>query len=178
MPTILPQPASPAHRERRLTGRVVLLSLVGFFLVVASANAVMITAAVTTFGGAKTDSSYRAGQRYAAEKAAADAQDALRWKVDTMILTTAATAESAAPERIITVTAVDASAQPLDGLAAVIRLEHPTDTRRDQVATTEATGAGSYRGTVPAAPGQWDLVVELSRDGETLFRSRQRVYVP
>lgn len=178
MPTILPPTAAPKRREWRLTGRVVLLSLVGFFLVVASANAVMITAAVTTFGGAQTDSSYRAGQRYAAEKAAADAQDALRWTVDTTILTTAASAESPLPERIITVTAVDSSAQPIDGLAAVIRLEHPTDTRRDQVAATETTGAGSFRGTVPAAPGQWDLVVELSRDGETVFRSRQRVYVP
>lgn len=170
--------AAPSPRERRLTGRVVLMSLVGFFLVVASANAVMITAAVTTFGGAKTDSSYRAGQRYAAEKAAADAQDALRWRVDTTILTTAASADSLAPERIVTVTVADAWGQPIDGLGAVIRFEHPADTRRDQAAAVTAKGSGIFEGTLAASPGQWDLVVEFSRGGETVFRSRQRVYVP
>ena len=32
-----------------------------------------------------------------------------------------------------------------------------------------------FRGVTPAAAGQWDLVIELARDDERLFRSRNRV---
>lgn len=178
MPTALPFPVAPAPRERRVTGRVVLASLVGFFLVVAGANAVMITAAVSTFGGARTDSSYRAGQRYAAERAAMEAQDALHWTVDTTILTAANTAEDAEPERVVAIDAVDAAGAPIAGLTALVRLEHPADTRRDRLAATRSTGEGRFEGTVAAGAGQWDLVVELSKGEEIAFRSRRRIFIP
>lgn len=179
MPVALPLAAPPsAPRERRLTGRVVLASLVGFFLVVAGANAVMITVALTTFGGARTDSSYRAGQRYAAERAAMEAQDALGWTVDTSLMTTVSTADASAPERVVSVTAVDADGLPLAGLVATVRLEHPADTRRDIVLDLVPAGAGAFTGTVNAAHGQWDLVVELVRDGTPVFRSTRRVLAP
>lgn len=178
MPTVLPLHAPPAQGERRLTGRVVLASLVGFFLVVAGVNAIMITVAMTTFGGARTDSSYRAGQRYAAERAAVAAQDALGWKVDTTLITTPETVDEGAPLRIITVSAVDADGASIDGLVASVRLEHPADTRRDLVVVLEPTGTGAFKGTVSAAHGQWDLVVELDRNGEPAFRSTRRIYAP
>lgn len=178
MPVALPIPAKSAPRERRLTGRVVLASLVGFFLVVAGANAVMITAALTTFGGVRTDSSYRAGQRYAAERAAVAAQDALGWTVDTSLVTTPATAGDAEPERVVSVSAIDADGAPVAGLVARVRLEHPADTRRDLVVELEPTGAGTFEGAVSAAHGQWDLVVELDRGGEPTFRSNRRIYAP
>jgi nitrogen fixation protein FixH len=178
MPTAMPLHLPPVPRERRLTGRVVLASLVGFFLVVASVNAIMITVAMTTFGGARTDSSYRAGQRYAAERAAMQAQDALGWTVDTTLTTTSETVDKAAPERIITVSAVDADGVAIDGLVARVRLEHPADTRRDLVVELEPTDPGAFRGAVNAAHGQWDLVVELVRDGEPAFRSTRRIYAP
>ena len=179
MPVALPTAAPPAApRERRLTGRVVLACLVGFFLVVAGANAVMITVALTTFGGARTDSSYRAGQRYAAERAAVAAQDALGWTVDTSLLTTAASAAAAAPERIFTVTATDGGGVPVPGLSARVRLEHPADTRRDLVVELAPSGTGRFEGAANVVHGQWDLVVELLRDGEPVFRSTRRVYAP
>ena len=177
MPTALPINA-PAPRERRLTGRVVLASLVGFFLVVAGVNAIMITVAMTTFGGARTDSSYRAGQRYAAERAAMAAQDALGWTVDTSLFTTAATADATAPERTFTITAVDRGGAAVQGLSARVRLEHPADTRRDIVVEMTPAGAGTFQGSVNAMQGQWDLVVELSRAGEPVFRSTRRIYTP
>jgi len=178
MPTAMPLHLPPTRRERRLTGRVVLASLVGFFLVVAGANAVMITAALTTFGGARTDSSYRAGQRYAAEHAAVAAQDALGWNVDTTLITTPETADASEPMRIVTVAAVDAEGDAIGGLVARMRLEHPADTRRDVVIVLEPTGRGAFKGTVAAAPGQWDLVVELDRGDEPVFRSTRRIYAP
>src|SRR4051794_24048366 len=44
--------------SREVTGRMVLVGLVAFFAAVAGVNAVMIWAAVSTFGGVETESSY------------------------------------------------------------------------------------------------------------------------
>jgi nitrogen fixation protein FixH len=178
MPVSLPTASPPASREPRLTGRAVLFSLVGFFLVVAGANAVMITAAMTTFGGARTDSSYKAGQRFAAERAAVKAQDALGWTVGTALVTGASDADDAAPGRVVTVSAVDAGGAPLAGLEAHVRLEHPADIRRDLDVAMTPAGPGLFEGTAAAAHGQWDLVVELVRDGTTVFRSTRRIIAP
>ena len=50
---------------REVTGRMVLVCLVAFFAVVAGVNAVMIRAAVSTFGGVETESAYQAGLAFA-----------------------------------------------------------------------------------------------------------------
>jgi hypothetical protein len=36
-------------------------------------------------------------------------------------------------------------------------------------------GAGMFHGDVKAAPGQWELIIDLERDGARVFRSRSRV---
>src|SRR5437588_13118204 len=66
---------------RPLTGRTVLVCLIGFFGTVALANAILIRAAVSTFGGVETSSSYQAGLAFARNAAAARAQDDLHWQV-------------------------------------------------------------------------------------------------
>ena len=58
-----------------------LFCLVSFFAVVAGVNAIMMTFAVTTFGGVETASSYQAGVQFAREEAAAEAQQARHWQV-------------------------------------------------------------------------------------------------
>src|SRR3974377_2480042 len=73
-------PAS-AHRPRELSGRAVLLCLLSFFAVVMGVNAVMIGAAVSTFGGVETENSSQAGLAFVEAIAAARAQDALHWHV-------------------------------------------------------------------------------------------------
>src|SRR5262249_60434903 len=67
--------------EFRLTGRIVLVSLVLFFATVAAVNAVMIRAATMTFGGVETVNAYQAGLAFNRAHAAALAQDARDWKV-------------------------------------------------------------------------------------------------
>ena len=62
-----------------------LLCLVAFFAVVASVNAVMMTAAVTTFGGVETENSYQAGVAFAREEAAAEAQESRHWRVNSSL---------------------------------------------------------------------------------------------
>ena len=58
-------------RPRELTGRTVLVCLVGFFVVVGAVNAVMIAAAISTFAGLESDSPYQAGLAFDQEIAAA-----------------------------------------------------------------------------------------------------------
>ena len=157
--------------EFRVTGRMVFAGLVAFFAVVLGVNAIMIHAAVSTFGGVETESSYRAGLAFAREAATVAAQDARHWTV-----TAQAAIEGDAT--VVEVTARDASGRPITNLAATASLAHPTDRRADHAVPLVSQGAGRFRGTTAASAGQWDLVIELSRDDERLFRSKNRVWLP
>jgi nitrogen fixation protein FixH len=156
--------------EFRVTGRMVFVGLAAFFAVVFGVNALMTYAAISTFGGVETDSSYRAGLAFASEMASAQAQDARHWTV-----TAKAALEGDAT--VVEVTARDAAGRPVPNLAATAQLVHPTDRRADHVVPLSGYGTGFFRGTTAVAAGQWDLVIELSRDSERLFRSKNRVWL-
>jgi nitrogen fixation protein FixH len=156
--------------EFRVTGRMVLIGFIAFFGVVAGVNALMTYAAISTFGGVETDSSYRAGLAFAREMATVEAQDARHWSV-----TAKAVLEGDAT--VVEVTARDATGQPVPNLAATATLVHPTDRRADHAVPLSGYGGGLFRGETAAAAGQWDLVIELARDGERLFRSKNRVWL-
>jgi nitrogen fixation protein FixH len=163
--------AERSQAEFQVTGRMVFAGLVAFFAVVVGVNAVMTYAAVLTFGGVETESSYRAGLAFAREAATVEAQDARHWTV-----TAKAAIEGSAT--VVEVAARDASGQPIANLAATASLVHPTDRRADHAVPLVSNGAGRFRGTTAASAGQWDLVIELSRDDERLFRSKNRVWLP
>ena len=146
-----------------------LFCLVAFFAVVAAVNAVMMTAAVTTFSGVETKNSYQAGVTFAREEAAAEAQESRHWRVN------ASLRPEAGGLTQIELSAQDVRGQPLAGLEATVSLIHPNDRRLDRPVTMQANAPGRFRGAVTPAPGQWDLVIELSRDGERLFRSKERI---
>jgi nitrogen fixation protein FixH len=156
---------------RPVTGRLVLICLIGFFAVVALANGIMIRAAVTSFGGVETASSYQAGLAFTREAAAARAQDERQWQVKAAV-------RRAGGATLVEIDARDAAGQPIAGLQASAQLAHPTDRRADQALTLSEPTPGRFRGTAGPIAGQWDLVIELSRDGTRLFRSRNRVILP
>jgi nitrogen fixation protein FixH len=162
---------SASTPPRPLTGRVVLLCLIAFFAVVALANGIMIRFAVSSFGGLETASSYQAGLAFAREIEAARAQDERHWQVSAKVL-------PAADATLVEIDARDAAGVRLAGLQASAHLAHPTDRRADQAVDLSEAPAGQFRGTAGALVGQWDLVIELSRDGMRLFRSRNRVVLP
>jgi len=157
-------------RPREVTGRMVFICLVAFFAVVAGVNAIMVRAAVSTFGGVETDSSYQAGLAFAREAATVQAQDALHWDVTANI----SNQDGAA---VIEVMARDSSGRSVPNVVATAQLAHPTDRRADRMVPMTEGGPGSFRGTTEALVGQWDLVIELSRDGDRLFRSKNRVLI-
>jgi nitrogen fixation protein FixH len=149
---------------------MVLVALVGFFGFVMLVNIVMVHAAITTFGGVDTPSSYQAGLAFRAEEDAALAQAARNWQVDARI---APTAEGAALYFDVRNTA----GRPVTGVDVAARLTHPVDQRRDIAVVVSETGAGIYSGRVAADPGQWTLDLEIARAGERLFRSRNRITI-
>jgi nitrogen fixation protein FixH len=164
---------STAAAPRRLTGLHVLVMFAGFFGVVFAMNAYLVTVALGTFSGLEVPSSYRAGREFAAELADRRAQDARGWRV-------AAHADRSADGRAelrVEITGRDGSA--LAGLDVTAVLERPTDRRRDLAFAVRELRPGLYRGEAADAPaGLWTLVVEASRDGERLYRSRSRIVLP
>lgn len=162
-------PTSRSDNPRELTGRAVLFWLLGFFGFVFLVNAVMVKAATSTFGGVQTTSSYKAGLTFKQEIASARRQDALHWRVDGKLT------RDANGEAVLDVAARDARGAAVTGLTAQARLAHPADARLDHVVTLSRVGAGTFHGQVTAQRGQWELIIDLERDGERVFRSRNRV---
>jgi nitrogen fixation protein FixH len=156
------------QQPRPLTGRAVLFCLLGFFGTVALANAILIRAAVSTFGGVETSSSYQGGLAFARNAAAARAQDDLHWQVK-------ADVRPSGEAIVVEIDARDATGRPLTRLEASVMLHHPTDRRADQTVAVNEDAAGRFRGTGTRFAGQRDLLIELSRGGERLFRSQNRV---
>ena len=60
---------------RQLTGRMVLLCLLGFFGVVFGVNGILIHEALSTFGGVDTESAYQAGRKFEQDVAMAKAME-------------------------------------------------------------------------------------------------------
>lgn len=158
-----------SDKPREVTGRTVLIWLVGFFGLVFLINGIMAQAAISTFGGVQRQSAYKAGQTFEQEVALARAQDGLRWKVDGKLDFRRAGAA------VLDVSVRDAEGQPVGGLTADARLSHPADSRRDRVIPMRKTGSGAFRGEAQAQPGGWELIVDFYRGDKRMFRSRSAV---
>jgi nitrogen fixation protein FixH len=155
--------------RREVTGRMVLICLVAFFAAVGAVNVIMMTAAVSTFAGLESESAYQSGLAFEREIVAAEKQEALHWQVEARL----ERADRGATR--IEIAARDADGGALAGLSAAVTLVHPTDRRLDRGVAMTAGADGRFSGTTESAVGQWDVVIELSRDGAREFRSRNRV---
>ena len=162
-------PLTKQKQARILTGRHVLQWLVAFFGIVFAVNGVLVRAAISTFGGVETLSSYRAGLQFEQEVGLVQRQDALHWQV------TGKLARDSAGVAVLDVTARDAQGAPLSGLTADARLAHPADDRLDRVIAVRSVAGGVFHGAAQAQPGQWELIVDLYRGDQRVFRSRSRV---
>jgi nitrogen fixation protein FixH len=156
-------------KPRELTGRAVLFWLMGFFGFVFLVNAVMVKAATSTFGGVETGSSYKAGLQFRQEIASAERQAALHWRVDGRLV------RDKAGMAVLDVSVRDENGAAITGLTAQARLAHPADARRDHAVALGLSGAGQFHGAAAADAGRWELILDLDRDGERVFRSRSRV---
>ena len=150
----------------QVTGRTVLLCLVGFFGVVALANAIMIRAAISTFGGVETASSYQAGLAFTQNAAAARALDELHWQVRADVHPTA-------EQVTIEIDARDARDRPVTGLEASVALHHPTDRRADQIiAVSESALFTIFATCASPAASPTTMVRPASRESTGATSSR------
>ncbi|MBX6425921.1 MAG: FixH family protein [Variibacter sp.] len=163
------QPIRGDAAERPLTGRAVLIWLLAFFGVVIGANAVLIEAAISTFGGVETASAYKAGLAFNGELAAAQRQQALRWTV------TGHAERAADGAAVVELRVATAEGVPPAGVTAKATLAHPADARFDRSVDVAEVAPGVFRGAAAVQAGQWDLVIDLFRGEERVFRSRNRV---
>ena len=154
---------------RELTGRMVLIGLFAFFGIVLGANGLLVHKALSTFGGLETDSSYRAGQLFERDVAMARVQDAQHWRVE------ASVTPAADGSALLDIVARDGAGLAVAGITATATFERPTDRRLDRSVAVSEDKPGHFRGSAAISPGQWNLVIELSRQGERQFRSKNRI---
>lgn len=77
----------------------------------------------------------------------------------------------------IVATVRDSAGGSPERLSAVARLAHPADGRRDKTVFLTETSGGRFTGSAEIAPGQWDIIIDFTREGERVFRSKSRVMV-
>jgi len=150
-----------------ITGRTVLLYFMGFFGIIFAMNFYMVHVAVSSFSGVETESAYKAGLSFKNDVAAAHAQDARHWSVEASL--------RGSDVNSVVITARDAHGTALAGLTPEVRLAHPTDKRRDVVLELVELTPGQFQSLMPIPGGQWDLVIGLKRETETVFRSKSRI---
>ncbi len=157
---------------RPLTGRTVLVALLGFFGVVIGVNGVMIALAIGTMPGLETEKPYQAGVAYNAEVDAARAQAARGWNVASHV------SRDAQGRASVSVTVRDANGIPISGLDIAVRLLRPADQRGDRTIELSEREPGTYRGETADMPaGAWGVEIDAARASERLFRSRNRIVV-
>lgn len=157
--------------EMKVSGRMVLVTLVAFFAIIASVNALMATLAIRTFGGVEAENAYRAGLEFARELGAAREQQARNIQVD---IVTRRLADGRTDFRL-TAGNIDAAAG--SQLRAVLELRHPADRRHDQTVVMNPIGAGTFGAQSEIGAGQWNVRITLDRGGERIFRSVNRITI-
>jgi nitrogen fixation protein FixH len=170
MPVDLPGLAPTKPRTPfRLSGRMVLACFVGFFAVVAGANAVMMTVAIRTMSGVEVKSAYKTSQRFNGEIARMQAQTERGWQAQAQIVRDGDDARVELDMR-------DNARNPLTGLEIEARLLHPAARHEDRGAMMSEKAPGLYVAPLKSVhAGAWTLVIEAKRDGEPLYTSRSRI---
>ena len=157
------------QREFRLTGRHVLLVLIGFFVVIIAANAVFMSFALRTFPGEKEEKSYLQGLNYNDRLHARAEQAKLGW--------TASISEVSFEHGLasIRLTMNDRSGLPLSGLEITGMLLRPAADEQDTDFVFEPRGEGDYAGAVSAGQGQWEMAGVATDDNGNQFEFATRL---
>ena len=174
MSTSLNQEREPEGSGFRLTGRHVLLILVGVFGFIFAVNGVMIWKAVESFPGVVTRSPYAESQRFNKTIAEAQEQAARGWQVD------AQAARSPDGRVVVRLEARDAKGVPLSGVAFKATLLHPANRSLDHAVPLPAVpgAAGVFEGAaMGVGEGKWGLEVEGLTDKGRVFLSENALFL-
>jgi nitrogen fixation protein FixH len=155
----------------RLTGRGVLLLLVGFFGVIFATNAIFITAAVKTFRGEDEAKPYLQGVEYNDTLARRAEQARLGWHASI------GDQRLSSGSVLLTVDVAEADGKAPTGLVLTGELRHPADEHRDRSLRFTETSPGHFETQLrDLTPGRWEMVVSNSKDQP--FQAERRLWVP
>ena len=99
----------------------------------------------------------------------AKAQDALQWRVEAKVTPLPDGASGSTSWRAMR------PGNRSTGMTLSAVLERPIDRRLDRGITSPRICPAAFTAAPRLPRGQWDLVIELSRQGDRQFRSRNRV---
>jgi nitrogen fixation protein FixH len=161
--------ALPARDHQGGRDRWIPWAFVAFFGVVLLANGIMLTLALVTFPGLETEGAYQRGLAYNRNLDAAQAQTALGWKVNFRF------SQDAARHGVVTVDLRDRHGSFLQDAAIQARFVRPTHAGHDLVVEVPHQYGGRYVTEVGLPlPGQWEVRITASAEGET-YRLTERI---
>ena len=157
---------------RELTGRGVLLWLIGFFVVIIAVNAGFIFFSFDTFRGEDEQKPYLQGIEFNQTLAHRAAQARLGWHAEI-----SATRLASGQIRVL-VSLHDSAGMPHALAAASAELRHPSDENRDRSLALTPTAPGRYVADAAGVPsGAWDVVI-TGRAKDAPFEASRRLWVP
>jgi len=161
-----------APGPNKVTGRKVLLWLIGAFVLVGGVNGLMVYFAISTFAGQTDSHPYAQGLNFNKSLQAITAQRALDWRVDGTI--------TDAGHGIVSLRLAfhDREGRTLQDLAITAHLSRPTNEGQDFDAALSHQGNGLYTAEVRMpASGQWLVRVSAAHDGMAPYLLDYRVFV-
>lgn len=171
--TTLSRHQGPA-KAQGLTGRHVLLALLGFFGFIFAVNGYFLSVALSTYSGVVSVEPYRKGLHYNDRIAAAERQGSLGWHDEIAL---------AHDGSRLTFSLHGADGVPVTGLQVSASVGRPATMADDVSLALAETAPGQYEAalTLPE-PGAYVAALEARRtndpqDGEPVFRARKRLWV-
>lgn len=155
----------------RITGRHVLLGLLGFFGLMLLANGIFLYYALATFDGSATSDAYRKGLRYNETLGQAAEQERRGWHDETRYDWRARRLEIAISAK---------SGEPVTGLSVIAHIGRPATAREDAVLRLEEVAPARYAARVVLDEGQWIVAAEATSadaPSQTLYRLKRRLWV-
>ncbi|MBX7248634.1 MAG: FixH family protein [Caulobacteraceae bacterium] len=157
---------SAVRIARPLTGRHVLIGVVGFFAVVVGLDSLFTVWAVQTFPGEVSPHAYEDGLAYNRAIAARRTQARLGWR--------ARVTQAGRPGAIVAAFE-DAAGRPLEGLAVKAAFTRPATEAGARVITLKPDAAGAYAGTAALGGGAWDLTLTATDRQGRRFEAQRRL---
>ncbi|HUO03154.1 MAG TPA: FixH family protein [Rhizomicrobium sp.] len=155
-----------------LSGRGVLMWVLGFFGIIIAVNVWFVMASIRTFSGEDEQKPYLQGVEYNQTLARRAEQRALNWQAS--VTSTRLGGNSVRVAILLS----HADGSPVSGLSLHGELRHPSDEGRDQSASLKESAPGRYEAVVNGiAPGAWDFVA-VTGARQPPFETTRRLWMP
>lgn len=151
--------------KKELTGKHVLMWVLGFFGVMFIANGFFVYYANTSWPGVEVESSYKEGQIYDQKLAEAREQQERAWHVDAQL-------KRSSGDVLLVVEAKDKLGNALTGLQIKAEVGRPITEVQDHKVDLSDMGEGQYRASLGTLdPGRWRVKLEAFEKDELKFKS-------